>query len=164
MKVFKEEQKFTQSWFIIFLILGAIVPMILVVKKYFNGEMTVTGVLTFILTLMFCLGIFWAIKLRTKIDEKGIHYQFFPFHIKTKTIQWSQVQEVYVRKYDAISEYGGWGLRVGTLWKGKKGIAVSVRGDLGLQIQLKNSKKILIGTQKETAINRVLKTYESKIN
>jgi len=40
--------------------------------------------------------------------------------------------------------------------------AINVSGDIGIQIELKNNKKILIGTQKETEAKNVLNTYLKK--
>ena len=76
----------------------------------------------------------------TRIDEKGIHYRFFPFHRKEKIILWTEIQIAQVRKYDAISEYGGWGLKGGF---GKKyGTAINTKGNIGIQLVLTNSKKL----------------------
>jgi hypothetical protein len=51
-------------------------------------------------------------------------------------------------------EYGGWGYRVG----GKKsGIAFNVSGNMGVQIELKNGKKILLGTRKPKEAEEALK-------
>jgi len=48
---------------------------------------------------------------------------------------------VFVRKYSPLFEYGGWGLR----WS-LNGKAVNVRGNMGIQVVLKNGSRILIGT------------------
>lgn len=72
-------------------------------------------------------------------------------------------RKAYVRKYDPIGDYGGWGLKGGALWNSKKGKAINVSGDIGIQLELKNSKKLLIGTQKEAEARRVLETYNHKI-
>jgi hypothetical protein len=103
-------------------------------------------------------------KLNTRIDEKGIHYQFIPFHFKIKTIPWNIIEKAYVRKYDAITEYGGWGLKGGFFWNKSKGTAINVSGDLGIQIELESGKKILIGTNQEEQARQVLQTYNSKLN
>ncbi|PQJ80922.1 hypothetical protein BTO18_05610 [Polaribacter porphyrae] len=93
-----------------------------------------------------------------------MHYQFFPFHWKLKLITWDKISTAYVRIYDPIGDYGGWGLKGGTLWSKSKGRAINVSGDIGIQLELKNGKKLLIGTQKKSEAERVLETYQSKIN
>jgi hypothetical protein len=65
-----------------------------------------------------------------------------------------------VRKYNPLTEYGGWGYRTGF---GKKSGAMNVKGNIGIQIELSNGKKLLLGTQKKTEANKVLETYKHKM-
>ena len=113
----------------------------------------------FLLTLLIFL-----IKLTTKIDEKGIQYQFYPFHFSIKKISWNEISKVGVRTYLPISEFGGWGLRGGFFFNKGKEKAVNISGNIGIQLILKSGKKLLIGTQKESEAKNVLETYKSKIN
>jgi len=112
--------------------------------------------------ILISVSLIFFFKLTTRIDEKGIHYQFFPFHFKFKLISWNEISKVFVRTYDPIGEYGGWGLKGG--WSKSKGKAINVSGDIGIQLELKTGKKLLIGTQKENDAKSVLETYNSKIN
>ncbi|MUU77731.1 hypothetical protein GN138_04685 [Winogradskyella sp. HL2-2] len=93
-----------------------------------------------------------------------MHYKFFPFHWSFKVIKWKDIQNVYVRSYDALGEYGGWGLKGGAFWNKSKGKAINVSGDIGIQLILKNKKKLLIGTQKQNDVKNVLASYNNKIN
>ena len=164
MRIFKEEQRFTQTWLIVLMTMSILVPIILIIKEYTSENSTMRTV-EFVSTLGTIIGVTLPIfffKLITRIDEKGIHYRFFPFHRKFRTIQWSDIAAVYVRKYDAISEYGGWGFKGG--FRKKKGRAINVKGDIRIQLELKSFKKILIGTQKETEAKKVLQNYEYKVN
>ncbi|MDD7914376.1 hypothetical protein [Polaribacter ponticola] len=166
MKIFKEVQRFTQTWLVVLIIISGIVPIAIIVKEYFE-ENTTMSTNEFILTLVgitVSLTFILFFKLKTRIDEKGIHYQFFPFHFSLKTILWSEIKSAKVRTYDPIGEFGGWGLKGGAFWNSGKGKAINVSGDIGIQLELKNNKKLLIGTQKESEVKRVLKTYKLKIN
>jgi len=59
-----------------------------------------------------------------------------------------------VRKYSPIGEYGGWGYRVA----GKRsGVAYNISGNMGIQIELKNGKKILLGTRKPEEAKEALR-------
>jgi hypothetical protein len=165
MKVFKEEQRFTQLWVIILLAISVLVPVVIIVIQYLAGEnsfSTLEFVIVIGLTVLLPLVIF-LFKLYTRIDEQGIHYRFFPFHFKLKTIAWHEMSKAYVRKYDAISEYGGWGLKGGAFWRKSKGIAINVSGDIGIQLELKNGKKILIGTKLEDQAKQAINHYHFKI-
>lgn len=162
MRVFHEEQRFTQTWLIILIGVSFLVPIGLIIKEYTeeNTTMTTTEFVSIFFFMLLSVAPIFFFKLKTRIDEKGIHYRFFPFHRSLKTILWSEIKLIYVRKYDAISEYGGWGLK-GFLKK-RKGKAINVSGNIGIQLELITNKKILIGTQKESEAKRVIETYKNK--
>ena len=162
MKVFKEEQRFRQVWLMVLLGFSLLVPVSLIINEYIkdNTSMTNNEFLGSLIGIIASVLLIFIFKLSTRIDEKGIHYQFFPFHFSMKTLLWSEITKAEVRTYDPIGEYGGWGLRYS--FNKKKGNAVNVSGDIGIQLTLKNGKKLLIGTQKKEAVSRVLKTYNLK--
>tara|TARA_B110000503_G_scaffold122374_1_gene186889 strand:- start:656 stop:1159 length:504 start_codon:yes stop_codon:yes gene_type:complete len=166
MKVFKEEQRFTQTWLIVLLAVSIIVPIAITVQEYLkeNTKMTTNEFVLTLVGIFVTISFIFLFKLTTRIDENGIHYQFFPFHFSLKTITWSEINTAEVRTYDPISEYGGWGLKGGSLWNKSKGKAINVSGDIGIQLVLKKDKKLLIGTHKETEVKRVLATYQNKIS
>ena len=165
MKVFKEEQRFTQTWLHILLIITFVTTILAVAKEWNDNldqsiEANLSSLFTIISLILVHFLIYFS-NLKTKIDEKGIHYQFFPFHFSNKNISWVDISKIYVRSYNPISEYGGWGLRY--TFNKKRGNALNVSGDIGIQLELKNGKKLLIGTQKKEEATRVLETYKNKI-
>ena len=146
MKIFKEEQSFRQTWLIVVLIIASIVPVAMMIKKYLKADTTLSTQ-EFLITIgviLLSISLIFFFKLTTKIDEVGIHYQFFPLHFKVKTIPWNTISKAYVRKYQPISEFGGWGLRGGFFFNKGKEKAVNVSGDIGIQLILKNGEKLLI--------------------
>lgn len=166
MRIFKEQQRFTQLWLIILIVISAFTSLGLILASYIkNPSSFSTGELasTISITLL-ASGLIFIFKLTTRIDEHGIYYKFFPFHLKFKTIKWPEIDKVYVRTYNALHEYGGWGIKGGSFWNKSKGTALNVSGDIGIQLELKNGKKLLIGTQKESQATTILGTYKLKIN
>lgn len=163
MKVFEEVQRFRQPWILILLTVSILVPIGLIIKEYTSEHtsMSTVGFLAILFTMLLPVLLIFSFTLKTRIDEKGIHYRFFPFHRTLRTILWQEILTASVRKYDAITEYGGWGLKGG--FRRKKGVAVNVSGNIGIQLELANGKKLLIGTQKQYEAIRVLKTYEHKL-
>lgn len=130
----------------------------------------VTEVLPLIATIavtILAYSLIFALKLITRIDEKGITYQFSPIHFKTKIIPWRNISKCYIREYSPILEYGGWGFRgffrSKLLRMGEKGKAYNVRGRYGIQLELIDSGKILIGTQKTEQAKEVVKNYSFKV-
>ena len=163
MKVFKEEQRFTQTWLIVLLSISTIIPLIIIVTEYYKGKTTLNELLLTIGIVVVSCGFIFFFKLKTRIDEIGIHYQFLPFHLSLKTINWTEINKAYVKTYDPIGDFGGWGLKGGSLWNKSKGKAINVSGDIGIQLDLKNGQKLLIGTKKENEAKQVLVNYNTKI-
>ena len=182
MKVFKEEQRFTQTWLVTLLGISLIVPIVILASEYFKED-TKISINEFVfssLGIVICGVFIFFFKLKTRIDEIGIHYQFVPFHFsfkkitnevpikyegrsydQGKKITWKEITKAYVKSYNPISDFGGWGLKGG--WSNSKGKAINVSGDIGIQLELKNGKKILIGTQKKEEATQVLLTYQNKL-
>lgn len=166
MKVFVEEQRF-KRWILLVVmvvpIVGGIVPLILAENNIpeFNSEGFWGLTITFItISLVFLLIL--SIRLKTKINEQGIYYQYFPIHFSQKFIPWQDLKEYYVIKYNSLTQFGGYGFR--RSFFRNKGTAMNVGGKYGIQLILKNGKKILIGTQNVSDATNVLKTYQSKLN
>ncbi len=155
MNNFSEVQKFRQWWLWALLIGVVMVPVAI---TYFNHDQKVSGGLATEMLIgaavpLLILVLFYIMQLRTKIDETGIYYRFFPIHFQVLVISWEEVTKAYVRQYSPILEYGGWGIRYGL---GGKGKAYNVSGNMGLQLELNTGKKILIGSQQPNELNELL--------
>lgn len=166
MKIFKEEQRFTQLWLIVLIVVSLSIAVVTITKAYIENpnNFSTTDLIGISTTILLASSLIFFLKLSTRIDEKGIHYKFFPFHRNYKIINWNEIEKVYVRTYSPLTEYGGWGYRSSFLGNKSKGTALNVSGDIGIQLILKNGKKLLIGTQKQNDAKRVIATYKSKIN
>jgi hypothetical protein len=90
-------------------------------------------------------------RLETKIDKEGIYVRLFPLHVNYKLFKWNEIEKAYIRKYNPILEFGGWGIRFGF-----KGMAYNVSGNKGLQLEFKNGEKLLIGTNRAEELNNIL--------
>ena len=144
--------------------ISLIIPLVFMINDFLkeNSKFTTMGFLTSVSILIVCILPVFFFKLSTRIDEYGIHYKFFPFHLSFKTIKWSSITNAFIRNYDPIGEYGGWGLKGGALWNSSKGKAINVSGDLGNQLELKDGKKLLIGTQKKFEAENIISQYKTK--
>ncbi|MDD3722165.1 MAG: hypothetical protein PHW92_06735 [Lutibacter sp.] len=140
MKIFIEEQKFTQSWLFIGLTIALVVSTIPIIKDWDNisrgSFVEIMNSLGGILVLLLVFVLFYFFKLKTRIDEKGIYYQYFPFHFSYRYLPWNSISKCYVRKYNAIFEYGGWGLKFS--FRKRNGKSFTVKGNIGLQLLLTN--------------------------
>jgi len=158
--LFKEEQQFRQWWQIV-LILGSTIPTA-VFSIYALYQQTIKGIQVgnspapnaiLIVTFFAMLLILWSyykMKLEVWIDQNGINYRFFPLIFKNQLISKEEIQRYEIRKYSAVIDYGGRGLRRG--FGRKWGKALCLSGNMGLQLYLTSGKKVLFGTQRSQAI------------
>lgn len=152
-KLFDEEQKFSNSWIIGVVVGITFIPIYGVYQQIIMGEsfgskpMSDLNLISFLIFTLLLLGLFLILNLKTEITENEVRMKYFPVY--RKTVKWSDVKKAEVIDYGFV---GGWGIR---FWS-KYGTVYNVKGSTGLAIELKNGKKFLIGTQKETELKYVL--------
>ncbi|SNR44912.1 hypothetical protein SAMN06265371_103136 [Lutibacter agarilyticus] len=164
MKVFIEQQKFTQPLVIIALSIAFVVTAFSIYKEWSTintGSLTEKlSALSGLIIVLLVVLLFVNLKLKTRIDEKGVYYQFFPFQFSFKFAAWNTISTCYIRKYNGLTEFGGWGMKRKIYGKGR---CYTTKGTIGLQIEFKNGKQLLIGSQHKEELQRTLDTYKSKI-
>ncbi|MFC5409982.1 hypothetical protein ACFPMF_11730 [Larkinella bovis] len=137
--MYQEKQQFRQPW------LWALLIGVLGISLY-RQEFVAIGIVVAVLVL------FAFLRLDTRINNEGIAYRWFPFQPRPRLIAWHQIEQVKVREYSPLGEFGGWGIRFG--WKAT---AHTVSGNAGIEIRLKNKKRlVLIGTQQPEEVRRVI--------
>ena len=157
---FSEKQRFNQPWIWALNLITAVIFIVMIImqlllhKPVGNDPPPDYILLLFLLIPIGMMFLFYSIRLETEIRRDGIYVRFPPFIRKTRIYRWEDVRSCYVRKYSPIGEYGGWGYRMA----GKKaGIAFNVSGNMGIQLELKNGKKILLGTKKPEEAREALR-------
>ena len=157
--LYAENQRFKQWWLWLLLLgvhglfLSGVYQQIIRNIPFGDKPMSNTGlILTECLLILITLVIL-NIKLDTQIKNDGIYFRFFPFQFSFIYVSWELLDKCFVRKYSPIKEFGGWGLRYSFWGNGK---AYNISGNQGLQLELTNKKKILIGTQNPEEITAVL--------
>jgi len=104
-----------------------------------------------ILTVLIVLNLILPSNLTTQIRSDGIYVRFSPFRPSFVKFSWNDIEDVYLRNYDAMTEYFGWGYRIGP-----NGIGYIVAGNVGIQIILRNGNKVLVTTQRPHEVKDVL--------
>ena len=156
--IFYEQQQKNQWWYWVLLgglnlwtIYGCIRQVVFGIpfgNKPTNDVMLIIIMVSILLITLALL----SVKLVTLINKDGIFVRFYPIQLKQKSFLWDEIEQVYVRKYNPVLEYGGWGYRLGFSNK-----AYNVSGNIGLQLVLKNGQKMLIGTNRPEELTEVLK-------
>jgi hypothetical protein len=99
----------------------------------------------------------WKMNLTTRVTGDGIELRFAPF--PRRVIPLGEISKVYARQYRPIREYGGWGIK-GTF----KNRAYNVSGDRGVQLELVNGKRLLIGSQRSEELERVIEARRQQLH
>jgi hypothetical protein len=163
--LFSEKQNQTMKWIWFLLNILALVFIVAAVQQIvFNKPFGTNPAPDWAyLLILFIISFFhymlWSSNLKTEITDEHISFEYRPFIRKPRVIKWDDVDNCYVRIYSPIKEYGGWGWRTAFTRDGGK--AYNVKGKIGIQLELKNGKNILIGTQKSKEAEKALKSIKS---
>ena len=160
--LFSETQKFKQWWLWILLIginavmfYGVYVQVIqgqpFGDKPASNTSLLIGCGISLLITILVL-----NFRLDTQVKNDGIYVRLFPLQLSFKFFPWNNLSECFVREYNPVAEYGGWGLRLGLFGKGT---AYNISGNKGLELQFNNNKKLLIGTQKPEELQQVINQF-----
>lgn len=164
---FREEQRYTQWWVWLLLLLMFFVSVIplwygvyvqAVEDRVWGNQPIETDklVVVSIVVTLFASAIvilFVVQKLETVVSSDGILYRYPPFIRKWKNIKPHEIFAFTIDTYEPLATYGGWGIRNGSKNAGK---AYTISGKTGLKLTLVDGSKILIGTQRTDALRYAL--------
>jgi hypothetical protein len=166
--LYKEEQKFNRRLTLAFLGPITILTAIALYSQYLHTphEMGIKFYLTLSLLVIQTITIIivCTAKLQTVITETEIILDFYPILFTPKKITWNEVESFKIRKYNPITEYGGWGAPLIKLPSPRgfnRNRALNTQGDIGLQLHLKDGNKLLVGTQKPNELEMALLTLNN---
>lgn len=155
---FYETQRFRQWWMWLPLIgvnaifLWGCVQQLLLQKPFGDKPAGNTELIFETAVILLITTVLFFIRLRTYINVDGVYVRFFPLQFRAKFYDWNNIQAAYVRKYNPMTEFGGWGLKV----RMNAGKVYSMSGNRGLQLVLMNGKKVLIGTRQPEQLTDIL--------
>ncbi len=163
--LFAETQRFRQWWMWTLLILLNGLLAVMAYTHVFekpsltdNLAETITICAVALLIFILTFGML-SVKLQTRISTDRISVCLYPIQRSYRHYHWKDITNCYIRDYSPIGEFGGWGFR-GT----KRNRALNIDGSKGIQLQLKNGNKLLIGTQNATEASAAVKTIASNQN
>jgi hypothetical protein len=168
---FKEVQRFNTWWawagvaalnvFFIY----AFVQQVILGKQF--GEKPAPDIVLILLVVLFLALLYFLtrIKLSTSITDKGITYRFSPFQLKETCIEWHELNDAYMRQYNSLHEFGGWGIRYGNKKTGRA-LNTSASSNIGLQLKFIDGRLLLIGTARPDELGNIIDkiTAAGKIN
>lgn len=158
--IFKEEQYFSNFWFWVFIIVVftafltpttvALYSQLVLDTQYGENPkstetlLIISGIL--LVVYMIAIVMFRQMKLVVHVRQGGVFYRYPPFILKERYFLKSEIERFEIRKYNPIREHSG----------AKSGRVLSVKGRVGLQLYLKDGKKVLFGTQRPEAMRKAM--------
>ena len=162
--LFSENQRF-KKWWIYILTIGifaftsyAFIRQVILKNPFIGNPISDNALIGSWITALIIIVILFSIRLQTRIKSDGIYIRFFPFMVHFKYYAWDELSACYVRQYSPLGEFGGWGYRFGA-----GGKAFNISGNKGLQLDFKNNKRLLIGTQCPSEMENTLNSLGKNI-
>jgi hypothetical protein len=147
--LYHEEQRFRQWWVWILVVAPAALAWWPFIQQIVGGEPVgqnpAPDWLVGLIWLLIGVGLpllfgITALVLEVTADEVSVNYR--PF--KRRTIALRDIAQVQARTYNAVKEYGGWGIKG---WS-KDNVAYNVSGDRGVELTLRDGRRVMLGSQR----------------
>jgi hypothetical protein len=146
--IFKETQRFTQPWIWAILLIVTGITVYGISTQPFEGWEAIIP----LLIVGLVIALIFSMQLKTRIDETGLTFSFFPL-IKKRKYNLDQIESLELIEYNSLVKFGGWGIRYNLdMW------GYNVGGKHGLIVTLKD-KKFLLGTQKPVEIQKAIDQF-----
>jgi hypothetical protein len=161
--LYREVQRFRQKWVWVLVAGVAALAWLIFVRQIVLGQELGDnpspdwGVwLLWVFIGLALPGLFLYLRLVLEVTADQIVIRFRPLH--ARVIPLSEVQDFEVRKYSAVKEYGGWGIKG---WSQKK-VAYNVSGNEGVELTLQDSRRVMLGSQRASELAEAIKMARGK--
>jgi hypothetical protein len=163
--VYHEEQRFRQRW-IWLLVLGtaaiawwSFIQQVLLDRPFGNKPAPDWGVWLILLPIGVGLPLlFLRMVLVLDVTSEAVVIRYRP--LTTRVIDLAETEQVRVREYSAIKEYGGWGLKG---WSRNK-VAYNVSGNRGVELLLRDGRTVMLGSQHPQELAQAIQGQRRRIN
>ncbi|WP_343524771.1 hypothetical protein [Pedobacter sp.] len=149
-----EEKQHLKLWWL-YLIIGVDAVIVISIILFDKGGMSFTALKAVYFAPFWAVLLPFAIiyliqqnVLTLRINEEGIFYRYFPFKAKLKHLKWDEIEKTYITKYDAFGDYGGYGVKSRLWFKFNDKAYILNDKNKGLQLELKNGKKLLFSSNR----------------
>jgi hypothetical protein len=151
--LFREVQRFRDVWWIMTLVFGiAAIQWWIFLGQIVGGapmgNRPAPDGVVLLIWLLFGIGLpvlFLLLRLEVEVTPDGVTIRFAPLFVRL--IDRRDIAGAEPLTYRPLGEFGGWGVRG---WGGR--VAYNVRGDQGVELTLRDGRRVLIGTQRATEL------------
>jgi hypothetical protein len=147
--LYHEEQRFRQWWVWALVVGPAVLAWWPFIQQVIGGEPVgdnpAPDWLVWVIWLLIGLGLpllFGILVLILDVTPDEVVVRYRPF--KRRSIPLRDIEQVQVRTYNAVKEYGGWGIKG---WS-KENVAYNVSGNRGVELTLGDGRRVMLGSQR----------------
>ncbi len=162
--LYHEEQRFRQTWVLVIVLGVAGLTWMTFIRQIWQGQpmgedpLPDWGVWLMLILIGVALPYFFLrSRLIFEVTSEHISIRFFP--LMRRVIPLSDIQTAEVRTYNAVKEYGGWGIKG---WTGKN-VAYNVSGDTGVQLILRDERRVMLGSKRAEELAAVIEAQLSHL-
>jgi hypothetical protein len=159
MVAYREQQRFTQPWLWLLLVLPGclaciglfgwgMVQQLLMGRPWGDRPMSDTELLVAgSISIVFCVAMMALLactRLVTEVRADGLYLRFVPLHRRFRPISLDNLVSLKACSYRPIRDYGGWGIKGAFRSKGR---SYTVKGHRGVRLDYQDGSHLLIGSQ-----------------
>lgn len=153
--IFKESQRFNQL--LIWILVGSIILFIIGLGLLLPDKSAGWADKIIPLIILGAVILFlFSLRLEIRIDGKSLQYKYSPIINKWRKYKFEDIEEIELRKYNSLWEFGGWGIRYNFFlgyWLYNTG------GKYGLLISTKK-KKFMLGTYMPEEAQKAIEQFK----
>ena len=150
--LFEERQRFVGRG-LAQALLAVLAGGVLAAWLWMRGAPEAPPVLVLMVPLLALALVVWM-ELHVVVHPEAVDIHMRPF--RHRIIRVGDIAEATPRTYRPLGEYGGWGIRYGL-----GGMAYNVRGDRGVQLVLRDGRRVLIGSQRADELAKAIAEAKS---
>jgi hypothetical protein len=102
------------------------------------------------------VGWFLSLKLVTEVRDRELYVKFVRLFGSEERIPVAQIRRAAAVTYHPARDYRGWGVRMG-----RNGMAYNVSGNRGVELELMDDRRLLIGSQRAEELARAIEERRS---
>lgn len=155
--IYREVQHFRQSWLWLVGLLPAILAWVAFVQQIVRGRSIGEDPLpdwgVWLVWALFGLGLplfLGLLRMVVEVTSTKIVVSYRP--LSRRAIDLREVLKVEARRYNALKEYGGWGVKG---WSRDK-MAYNVSGDRGVELTLRDGRSVMLGSRRAEELAQVI--------
>ena len=156
--IYREVQHMRQWWLWVIIIAAVAIAwwvfIVQIIEGTPFGSKPAPDVVVWIIAMLIGMALpllFLMLKMITEVRKDRIRIRYFPLY--TRIVAVGEIKTYGAVTNRPIRDYGGWGIK----WAGSRGMAYNVSGNKGVQLELTNGKKLLIGSQKAEELAAAIK-------